>query len=196
MADLVVIFGPGAVGKASVGQALAEKTGYRLFHNHLTTDPVAQLLGWDHPQFQELTWDLRLRLFRAALAEPLHPGVIFTFVWAFNVAEDGERIAELRELFLSHGRRVRFVELSADLSTRLAREGTPQRLQMKPAKRDVEWARSYLEYAASNYQDQSLGQFPWPNDWLLIDTEQHQPDQAAERIIAQWPSLFNLAMAE
>lgn len=196
MADLVVIFGPGAVGKASVGQALAEKTGFRLFHNHLTTDPVAQLLGWDHPQFQDLTWDLRLRLFRVALAEPLHPGVIFTFVWAFNVAEDGERMAELRELFLSHGRRVRFVELSADLSTRLAREGTPQRLQMKPAKRDVEWARSYLEYAASNYQDQSLGQFPWPNDWLLIDTEQHQPDQAAERIIAQWPSLFNLAMAE
>lgn len=190
MADLIVIFGPGAVGKASVGQALAEKTGFRLFHNHLTTDPVAQLLGWDHPQFQDLSWSLRMQLFRAALADQSHPGVIFTFVWAFNVAEDGEQMAELRELFLSHGCRVRFVELSADLATRMAREGTPQRLQMKPAKRDVESARKRLEFVASRYQDQSLGQFPWPDDWMLIDTEQCQPAQAAERILAQWPALF------
>jgi hypothetical protein len=67
---------------------------------------------------------------------------------------------------------------------------------MKPAKRDVEWARNYLQHAAQHYQDQSLGQFPWPDDWMLINTEQHQPDQAAERILAQWPDLFRLATAE
>jgi hypothetical protein len=190
MADLIVIFGPGAVGKASVGQALAARTGFRLFHNHLTADPVAQLLGWDHPQFTALTWSLRMQLFRAALADAAHPGVIFTFVWAFNVAEDGECMAALRDLFLAHGCRVRFVELSADLPTRLAREGTPQRLQMKPAKQDVASARSYLQQAAAQYQDQSLGQFPWPDDWMLIDTEQYQPEQAAEQIMARWPQLF------
>ena len=31
---LVLLVGSGAVGKMTVGQALAKKTGLRLFHNH------------------------------------------------------------------------------------------------------------------------------------------------------------------
>lgn len=38
---LVVIFGPLAVGKMTVGQELAKRTGLRLFHNHMTIDLVA-----------------------------------------------------------------------------------------------------------------------------------------------------------
>ena len=33
---LVVIFGPPAVGKMTVGQELARRTGLRLLHNHMT----------------------------------------------------------------------------------------------------------------------------------------------------------------
>jgi deoxyadenosine/deoxycytidine kinase len=40
MPDLIVIFGPPAAGKAAIGHLLAERLGYRFFHNHLTADPV------------------------------------------------------------------------------------------------------------------------------------------------------------
>jgi shikimate kinase len=32
--NFIVIFGPPAVGKMTVGQELARLTGYKLFHNH------------------------------------------------------------------------------------------------------------------------------------------------------------------
>lgn len=38
---LVLIFGPQAVGKMTVGQELAKITGLKLFHNHMTIDLVS-----------------------------------------------------------------------------------------------------------------------------------------------------------
>jgi ATP-dependent Lon protease len=35
---LLLIVGPPAVGKMSVGQAITERTGLRLFHNHISIE--------------------------------------------------------------------------------------------------------------------------------------------------------------
>ena len=42
---LVLLVGSGAVGKMTVGQALAKKTGLRLFHNHMMIEPVIEVFG-------------------------------------------------------------------------------------------------------------------------------------------------------
>ena len=44
---LVIIFGPPAVGKMTVGLELERLTGFRLFHNHMTVDPVIRLFPFD-----------------------------------------------------------------------------------------------------------------------------------------------------
>jgi hypothetical protein len=36
----IIIFGPSAVGKMSVGQALADMTDMKLFHNHMSIEAV------------------------------------------------------------------------------------------------------------------------------------------------------------
>ncbi len=36
--NLIMIFGPQAVGKMTVGQELEKITGLKLFHNHMTID--------------------------------------------------------------------------------------------------------------------------------------------------------------
>lgn len=36
---LVVIFGPPAVGKMTVGHEPAKLTGFKLFHNHMSVEP-------------------------------------------------------------------------------------------------------------------------------------------------------------
>lgn len=41
----VLIIGAGAVGKMTVGQELAKITGLKLFHNHMTIEPVIEIMG-------------------------------------------------------------------------------------------------------------------------------------------------------
>ena len=41
----VLIVGDGAVGKMSVGQELMKITDLRLFHNHMTIEPVLEVFG-------------------------------------------------------------------------------------------------------------------------------------------------------
>ena len=42
---LVFLIGSGAVGKMTVGQELMKRTGLRLFHNHMTIEPVIAVFG-------------------------------------------------------------------------------------------------------------------------------------------------------
>ena len=42
---LVFIIGSGAVGKMTVGQELMKITDLRLFHNHMTIEPVIEIFG-------------------------------------------------------------------------------------------------------------------------------------------------------
>ena len=42
---LVFILGNAAVGKMTVGQELMKITGLRLFHNHITIEPVLEVFG-------------------------------------------------------------------------------------------------------------------------------------------------------
>ena len=47
MAKLVLLTGPQAVGKMTVGQELAKITGLKLFHNHMTIDLVSNFLAME-----------------------------------------------------------------------------------------------------------------------------------------------------
>jgi hypothetical protein len=42
----VLIFGDAAVGKMTVGQELCKITDLRLFHNHMTIEPVLDVFGY------------------------------------------------------------------------------------------------------------------------------------------------------
>jgi len=187
MTDLVVITGPPASGKAAVGTALAALTGFRLFHNHMTAEPAAALFGWLTPAHIAATKEIRLTLLARALAQPDMGGVIFTFVWAFDLAEDNLFMAELVDLFEARHRRVYFVELQASIDARIAREGTPLRLALKPAKHDVERARAMHREIEGKYRMNSAGdEFPYPERHMLIDTEACAPPEAAQLICAHY----------
>ena len=47
---LLFLIGNSAVGKMSVGQALAEISGFRLFHNHMMIEPVLEVFGSFNPK--------------------------------------------------------------------------------------------------------------------------------------------------
>lgn len=192
-ANLIVIFGPPASGKAAIGSELAKLTGYRFFHNHLTADPVAALFGWGTPQFGRMVGQVRDLLLQAAAADDAIPGVIFTFVWALDEAEDEDQMRSCARIFEERGGRVMFVELTASLQCRIDREGTPLRLALKPAQRDVQAARQRQVELDTRYRMNTAGKaLPLPYAHFAIDTELCTPDAAA-RLVQQHLELPTVA---
>jgi hypothetical protein len=180
--ELVIVFGPPAVGKMAVGMELERITGLRLFHNHVTIDPVLRFFEFGTPAFSRLVGEFRTRIFEEVAASDL-PGLIFTFVWALEDARDRAFIDRTCEIFRARGAGVHFVELAASLDERLRRNGTELRLAEKRPKRDLERSRSNLLSLEAGHRLNSDGDFFYPESWLRIDNTHLPPDAVARRIV-------------
>jgi len=71
----------------SVGQAITERTGLRLFHNHLSIELALRYFDYGTRAFVRLNEEIRCRVIDEVAASDL-PGLVFTFVWAFDVPGD------------------------------------------------------------------------------------------------------------
>ena len=80
----VLIFGPQAVGKMTVGQELAKITGLKLFHNHMTIDLVNPFFDYGTKGGKRLVNLFRHEIFEEVSKSSLY-GLIFTYVWAFKL---------------------------------------------------------------------------------------------------------------
>lgn len=101
---VVLLIGPPAVGKMTVGREICALTGYRLLHNHHTIEPLLEVFGYGTRAFNLLNQEFRRRIVEEAVTDEL-PGLVFAFkrdvAWARG---------HLRELDAQH----RFVVEAAD----------------------------------------------------------------------------------
>jgi hypothetical protein len=179
---LILLIGPPAVGKMTVGHEVAARTGLKLFHNHQTIELVLGFFPFGSAPFNRLVREFRRRIFEEVAASDL-PGLIFTYVWAFDLSEDAEFVAEFASIFERRGGRVLYVELHADLDERLRRNETEFRLEQKPSKRDVAASRQRLLDLDAQYRLTSDGRFEGRQDYLHIDNTRLTAAAAADRII-------------
>jgi hypothetical protein len=179
--DFVLIFGPPAVGKMTVGHALARLTGLKLFHNHMTIDLVLPFFPFGTPPFGRLVGEFRRRIFEEVAASD-GPGLIFTYVWALSDPGDTAYVDSLCAIFRERGARVAYAELYAEQAERLQRNRTPFRLEHKPSKRDVEWSDANLRDLDARYQLNTAGDFAYPDAHLRLDTTRLPAEEAARRI--------------
>lgn len=182
---LVMVVGPLAVGKMTVGHALAASTGLRLFHNHHTIDLVLRFFPYGTPPFQRLVGEFRRRILEEVAASEL-PGSIFTYVWAFDDPREAPAVESLAGIFRARGGRVVFAELEATQEERLRRNETEFRLAEKPSKRDVATSRERLLAHDVQYRLNSGGSHDYRDDWLRIDTMRLEADAVAERIVRRF----------
>ena len=183
---LVFVFGPPAVGKMTVGRAIADAGGFRLFHNHHVIEPLLDVFDFEAPAFQRLMGEFRQRVLEEAAAADVD--LVFTLVWALDKPEDSGLLRRHLAPFVDAGRRVVFVELYADLDTRLERNRTELRLAEKKSKRDVAWSddnvRSLERYQMSTGDpspaDEVIADFPY----LRIDNTHRSPEQVAAEVLA------------
>lgn len=175
---LVVIAGSGAVGKMTVGQELMKQTGLRLFHNHMMIEPVMEIFGrYDGQAIQEL----RETVFRRFVQSDC-PGMIFTYMWAFDRQADWDYIMHVADLFDPTGENAYWVELRADQDVRLKRNQTENRLKHKPSKRDLAFSQNNLLQEDSHYRLESLPGEISQKHYLRIDNTNLSPEDAAARI--------------
>lgn len=175
---LVFLIGSGAVGKMTVGQELMKLTGLKLFHNHMTIEPVIALFGYYNGKVVN---EMRETIFREFAASG-QPGMIFTYMWAFDRQEDWDYIEHVKEIFAPHGTEFYYVELVAPQEIRLARNATPNRIANKPSKADVEASNERLKQEDANYRLVSHeGEIPFDN-YLRINNSNLTPEETARQI--------------
>lgn len=178
---LVIIIGPPAVGKMTVGQALEKITDLKLFHNHMSIELVLNFFPFDAPGFSNLVNDIRFSVFREVAKSDLE-GLIFTLVWDFDCKEDEEFVDEIIAVFKERDAKICLVELSADLEKRLERNRHEDRLAAKPSKRDVEWSEKVMLYHEKEYRMNSReGEFN-NKKILRINNTNLSPDLVAQKI--------------
>lgn len=180
---LVIITGPPAVGKMTVGQALKKMTQLKLFHNHMSLELVNQFFDFGTPPFKRLDKLIRFGIFEEIAKSDLE-GVIFTLVWAFELKEDEEYVDEIIAIFQKENKNleVHIVELKADLKERLRRNKTENRLLHKPTKRDTEASDKRLLFHEDKYRLNTLDDELLHKNIFKIDNTHLSPEEVAIKI--------------
>ncbi|MBD7963937.1 AAA family ATPase [Fictibacillus norfolkensis] len=178
---LVLLFGPQAVGKMTVGHELEKVTKLKLFHNHMTIDLVTPFFEYGSEEGRRLVNLFRSEIFQT-FAQSDQYGMIFTYVWAFNYQEDWEFVESVCQVFEKEGAEIYFVELESDLETRLQRNTTPHRLDHKPSKRNIKWSENDVKTSMEKYRlNSEEGEIKREN-YLRINNENLNPDEVAAQI--------------
>ncbi len=179
---LLFLIGNAAVGKMTVGQELMRITGLRLFHNHMTIEPVLEIFG----QHNGTAINRLRQVVFEEFAKTDNYGMIFTYMWAFDRQEDWNYIAQVKNIFAPYGTEFYYVELVASPQVRMERNVTENRLLHKPSKRDLVQSNQRLIRDDSKYRLESReGEIPFDH-YIKIDNTNLAPELVAQRIKAQF----------
>lgn len=181
--NFLLLTGPPAVGKMTVGQTTAKKLDYKLFHNHMSIELAIQFFDFGEPDFGKINEGIRQLIFDTASKSKSLKGFIFTLMWAFDKQDDWDYVAELKQKFTEQGWAFHIVELYTTLEKRLERNPTPNRLANKATKRDIESSNKRLIYHHQKYQlNSNPKQIQEPN-YLRIDNTEKSPEEVTDEII-------------
>lgn len=189
MANLIIVCGPQAVGKMTVAESLRDKLKYNMMMNHDSIEMSDKIFGFGTPAQKEFNAAFRECAFKLAVKHNVD--LIFTYVCAFEVPQEREYLTSLAEMFKAAGGDFYFVELNADLETRLERNETPHRMERKASKRDIVWSKSNLLEDAKNHRLNSTEGEVWFENHIKIDNTNLRPDEVADMVIEQFKLVAN-----
>lgn len=176
---LVIIIGPPAVGKMSVGRELSKITELKLFHNHMTIELVLNFFNFGDESFHKLVSSFRKQIFEEVAKSNLK-GLIFTYVCDFDDLNDNNYLENLEKIFENAD--IYYIELEADLDERLKRNKCESRLMEKPSKRDLEKSeRILLQHVENHKLNSDEGYFEGKN-YLRINNTNLEVHEVAQFI--------------
>jgi len=123
---LIFIYGPPAVGKLTVATQLAKRTGFKLYHNHVSVDFVKSVFQFGTPTF----WRLVDKFRREILEEAAKEGTDTIFTFVYGKGPDDEFVKDIIRRVESHGGEVCFVRLSCSSDELLRRVSNRSRKRL------------------------------------------------------------------
>lgn len=173
--NLIFLYGPPAVGKLTVAKQLQKKLGYKLLHNHMIINMLAEIFGYDGPERRTLVREFRLRILEEAAKDNID--MIIT------VGNAGNAIFDYFDTLLAsvevNGGTVYLIQLTADKKTLLNRvESATRKEHGKYFGKDI------LEKTLATYPDM-FDKYS-KKEHLTINTAETQPEEAVEKIMTYY----------
>lgn len=170
MPKFIMIVGPQAVGKMTVGQELTKITNLKLLHNHMTIELLTKIFDYSKESYTKLNLEFRTRIFEE-FAKSSEYGLIFTCCFDFDVTEEWEIIRKWRNIFKENGGECYFIELETSLEERLRRNKTANRLENKPSKKDLKWSEKDIIKSNEKHRGNSNpNEIPFENYYRINNT--------------------------
>jgi len=179
---VIILYGPPAVGKLTVGKLLAKKLGYKLAHNHALNDAVTDV-------FERTTNECALVLEKMRflfLEECVHAGANLVVTHCYNHdyinkatgVTDPEYLRLLEEKLTAVGAKVHFVHLQAEVKELVKRvTGESRKAHKKLTKKSImqEYVKGkdWTSSAPVNYQ-------------IVIDNTNLSPKKVVDTIIKEF----------
>lgn len=177
----ILITGPQAVGKMTVGQELEKITDLKLFHNHMSIELVLNFFNYGTSSFRKLSNLIREEIFKEVASSDLG-GLIFTYVWYFDDKHDWDYIENLTKIFRDKGAEIYYIELEAGIEERIKRNKTEHRLNHKPSKRSEAGSDEKLRDSIREHRPTSLEGEIKEKNYLRINNTDLDPVNVAKQI--------------
>lgn len=110
--ELIVVYGPPAVGKLTVAHELAKRTSARLLDILPVATTVTQAIGQNNPQFTPLVYSLQLQILNAAMRFGTQD-IIATVTFTVSSKADVALLQTIAEAGKAHNVTVQFIYLTA-----------------------------------------------------------------------------------
>lgn len=132
--NVVIFYGPFAVGKYTVAKEFQKKTGYKFFHNHHTYDLGRELFERDTIHLNRLVETLRTDIFKEVAKA--HLNTVTTHAYSSDYVSmtgltDKAFTKNIQSIIEKEGGRAYFVHLSASPKALLERVSSKSRVKMK-----------------------------------------------------------------
>lgn len=171
---LLFLHGPPAVGKLTVANEIASRTGFKVFHNHLSIDAIEPVFAFGTKPFNKLVELIRVETVAEAARQNLD--LIYTFCYAKD--EDERHVERITKAAEDNGGTVYFALLVAtrdELKRRVLFENRQRFGKAKTVEK--------MEYIFSNFDLFS----PVPDrETFTLDNTSVSPADAAVQIIERF----------
>jgi tRNA uridine 5-carbamoylmethylation protein Kti12 len=175
---LVFLYGPPAVGKYTVGTMLAEQTGYKFVHNHVTVDVAKLLFPRKTPENRQAISDLKDALRLDIIRTAVRSNVDIITTLAYRAGESDRFVQDVMDIVSAGGGAICFVRLTAPREVLYERISDDARAALHKKADPESLKRKFAEGGLDE---------PFPGvENLTINTGDCTPDEAAQRIISNF----------
>lgn len=182
--NVVIFYGPFAVGKYTVAKEFSNQTGYKFFHNHHTYDLTRSLFERDTFALDHLNEVIRLSVFKEIANAKLNTVASHAYLNSYvskTGLSDPDYVKKVEKIIEKAGGLVYFVKLNAEDSVILKRVVGASRKKFQKLKNPEIMKKILKERSGTN---DWISPAPVRNN-ITIDNSKLSPKQVV-KLVKEW----------